>query len=100
MSQNILTECAMFINHQIMLHERLLAHHEKVYLALDKLLAMGSKSYSASSVNLYVWEIRDIISQAKELNQSILRTLLSIVKFIEAARKLLNDNNVDIDTVH
>ena len=100
MSQNILTECAMFINHQIILHERLLEQHQKAYSTLDRLLIASSKGYSASIIHLYVWEIRDIISQAKELNRSILSTLHSIVKFIEAARKLLNSNNGNSGIVH
>jgi len=90
----------MFINHHIILQERLAEYHQKAYSTLERLLTANLKSYPASILHLYVWEIRDIIGQATKLNQSMLSTLQSILKFVEASRKRSNDNNGNSDTVH
>lgn len=92
MSQNILTECALFINNQIILQERLFDYHQKAYSTLDKLFTTNLKGYSAPLLHLYIWEVKDIIAQAKELNLSMLNTLQSIMKFVEAAKKSFNEH--------
>lgn len=100
MSQSILTECAMFINHHIILQERLQEYHQKAYSSLDRLLTANLKGYPAPILHLYVWEIRDIIGQATKLNQSMLDTMQSILKFVEASRKPTSGNNGNSNTVH
>ncbi|MBP9727546.1 MAG: hypothetical protein KBD83_08820 [Gammaproteobacteria bacterium] len=97
MNQNILTECAMFINNQIILQERLFDYHQKAYSTLDKLFSVNLKGYSAPLLHLYIWEAKDVIAQAKELNLSMLNTLFSIAKFIEASKKPSNEHG---GTVH
>ncbi len=76
----------MFINNQIILQKRLFDYHQRAYSTLDKLFTVHLKGYSAPLLHLYIWETRDIIMQAKELNLSMLNTLSSIEKFIEAAK--------------
>ena len=100
MSQNILTECAMFINHHVILQERLLEYHQKAYSTLERLLTANLKSYPAPILHLYVWEIRDIIGQATKLNQSMLNTTQSILKFVELSMKRPGGNNGNSGTVH
>lgn len=83
----------MFINNQITLQEKLLAYHGRAYTTLDTLLAANLKGYPASILHLYVWEIRDMMGEAKKLNQSILNSLYSILKFVEASKKPSNGNS-------
>ena len=96
MNQNILTECGLFINNQIVLQERLFDYHQKAYLTLDKLFTSNLKGYSAPLLHLYIWETRDTMMRAKELNLSMLNSLQSIMKFVEAAKKSFNGDG----TVH
>ncbi len=90
----------MFINHQITLQDRLLVCHQKAYSTLERLLTANLKGYSAPILHLYVWEIRDIIGKAKELNQAMLDTARSILKFIEASRKRSSGNDGNSGTIH
>ena len=100
MNQSTLSEYLMFINHQIISQEKLLEYHQKAHSILEVLLTANLNSYSALTLHSCLWEISDIIGQAKELNESLLNTLLKIVKLVESSKKLPDGNNGNNGTVH
>jgi hypothetical protein len=91
MNQNILTECGLFINNQIILQERLFDYHQKAYSTLDKLFTSNLKGYSAPLLHLYIWETRDIIAAGERAESFDAKHLASIMKFVEAAKKSFNE---------
>ncbi len=76
MSQNILTEYLVFLNHQIASQEILLEYHLKAEAMLKMVLNSNLPSYSVSTIYHYLWSLSDIITQAKTLNEVLLNTLV------------------------
>lgn len=76
MSQNILADYSLLINHQIDAQEVLLGYHLKVEAMLEVLLGSHLPSYSKITIHHYLWAVSDIIEQAKNLNEQLLRVLM------------------------
>jgi hypothetical protein len=86
MSQNSVTEYLSFLNHQIISQEALLEYHLKAGAMLKVLLESNLHQYSYVTIHYYLDGLSDIISQAKDLNESLLNALIKIASLLEPYR--------------
>jgi hypothetical protein len=100
MNQNSLSEYEMFINHQILWQEKLLEYHQKAHSILEVLLASNLTRYSALTLHSCLWQISDTLAQAKAINESLLDTLLKILKLLESSKGSPDGHNGNSGTVH
>lgn len=90
MNKNILTECCTFINHHIIMQEKLLQYHLKADSLLKILIESNLSRHSRSTMSYYLWGVHDIIYQAQTLNESLLNSLTKIAILLE--RPKISDN--------
>ncbi len=95
MNQNTVPDYASLINHQIIIQERLLEHHLKAEAMLNLFLECTLHHHSLSTIHSYIWGLDDHVTEAKRLNEDLLRLLMKMVRLLEPPR-----NPPDGSTVH
>lgn len=76
----------MFVHQPWISQEELLEYHQKAESMFKVLLESNLSDYSYSALHHYLWGINDIISRAKNLNESLLNVLLKRISAMEPTK--------------
>lgn len=79
MNQHILTRYSVLINHQLISQEKLLEYLVTVDSMFKVLLGSDLSNYSDATMYNYLWQISDIIQQAKDLNEVLIDAIMEII---------------------
>lgn len=83
MNQDILKEYLSLINHQIFSQEKLLEYLLKADSLFKVILDSDLSHYSHSTLYHYLWVLNDITHQARDLNETLLNTLIKLRLLID-----------------
>lgn len=83
MNTSTVPDYTSLINHQIIIQERLLEHHLKAEAMLQVFLECASHHHTPSMVHSYFWGLDDHVSEAKRLNEELLKLLMKMACLLE-----------------
>lgn len=79
MNQEMVSDYESLLNHQVASQEVLLEYHAKAKALLKVLLGSNLPSYSASTLHDYLSVLDDIVSRAKQFNETLLDVAIKLI---------------------
>ena len=76
MAESIVTQFMSLLNHQVNSHQNLATYFSKIEALVQ--VALKNDTFPGVLAHDYLWVLSDIVSQARELNEDALSSLLKI----------------------